>query len=171
VTDFSAQDLRRALGQFATGVTIVTCRDAQGRPIGMTCNSFTSVSLDPPLVLWCLRSQSPNLVAFSAASTFAVNVLGAEHRALSHHFASAVPDRFSLGDWQIDAAEPPVLRDAVTQLVCATESQQTLGDHVLFVGRVLSLHSRVAEPLVYHAGGYRQFPPTEAPIPESVSPN
>jgi flavin reductase (DIM6/NTAB) family NADH-FMN oxidoreductase RutF len=170
VTDFSAQDLRRALGQFATGVTIVTCRDTRGLPIGMTCNSFTSVSLDPALVLWCLRSQSPNLAAFSAAREFAINVLGAEHRDLSHHFASAVPDRFSKGDWQLDGGQPPALRDAVTQLLCATESQQTLGDHVLFVGRVLALNSRVAEPLVYHAGGYRQFP-SEAPIPESVSPN
>ena len=91
--------LRSALGRFATGVTIVTCYDADGESVGLTVNSFTALSLDPPLVLWALRVESPSLASFESAGRFAVNVLGEQQLELSRRFASAAPDKFTAGAW------------------------------------------------------------------------
>jgi flavin reductase (DIM6/NTAB) family NADH-FMN oxidoreductase RutF len=146
--------LRAALGGFATGVTIVTCRDAAGQPVGLTVNSFSALSLEPPLVLWSLRLASPNLAAFDAARHFAVNVLAESQVELSRRFASASPDKFSDGLWLDGMCGLPLLAGSAASFECALSSQQSSGDHRLYVGRVLAVQSQPVPPLLYHAGRY-----------------
>ena len=149
--------LRQALGRFATGVTIITCLDAQGRAVGLTANSFTSLSLDPALVLWSLRRSSPTLAAFSAATHFAVNVLGEAQVEVSRHFASNAVDRFTQGQWSAGLEGLPVLAGGAALFECANVSQQVAGDHVLFIGRVLSFIEAPVAPLLFQAGHYRML--------------
>jgi len=106
---FDPRALRNAFGRFATGVTIITCLDAEGRAVGLTANSFTSLSMEPPLVLWSLRSASPSVAAFAAASHFTVNVLGEAQLELSRRFASRVDDKFAEGLWAPGLGGAPVL--------------------------------------------------------------
>lgn len=147
--------LRRALGRFTTGVTIVTCLDAEGAPIGLTANSFNALSLQPPLVLWSLRRRSPSLPAFAAAPHFAVNVLAESQVELSRRFASPVTDKFAHGAWAPGESGVPVLAGCVAVYECATESHQAAGDHVLFIGRVQRVVEATLAPLLFHAGHYR----------------
>lgn len=146
--------LRQGLGHFATGVTIVTCRDAAGQPVGLTCNSFNALSLDPPLVLWSLRRSSPSLAAFSSATHFAVNILAEAQVELSRRFASQVSDKFDEGLWADGLGAAPVLGGAVAVLECERSAQHDTGDHVLFIGRVLRLADLGGAPLVFHGGHY-----------------
>ncbi len=146
--------LRHTLGRYATGVTIVTCRDAHGEPVGLTCNSFGSLSLDPPLVLWSLRSASPSMPAFLAAGHFAVNVLADAQVELSRRFASPVADKFAEGQWADGAGGAPVLAGCAAVIECARFDARPVGDHWLFVGRVLSLQEAPLAPLVFQAGHY-----------------
>lgn len=152
---FDAKALRSALGRFTTGVTIATCRDADGRAIGLTCNSFNSLSLDPPLVLWSLRAASPALAAFREASHFAINVLAEGQVDLSRRFASAVQDRFAEGQWADGIGGAPVLSGCTAVFECASHSQQEAGDHVLFIGQVERMHEAALPPLLFQAGHYR----------------
>jgi flavin reductase (DIM6/NTAB) family NADH-FMN oxidoreductase RutF len=152
---FDVTVLRNALGRFTTGVTIATCRDLGGQPVGLTANSFNSLSLDPPLVLWSLRLASPALPAFQQASHFAINVLSEAQVNLSRRFASPVPDRFAEGQWSDGAGGAPVLTGCAAVFECALHSEQTIGDHVLIVGRVERMHEAALPPLVFQAGHYR----------------
>jgi flavin reductase (DIM6/NTAB) family NADH-FMN oxidoreductase RutF len=149
--------LRQTFGRFTTGVTIVTCLNAEGQAVGLTANSFASLSLDPPLVLWSLRSSSPNRVHFEKASHFAVNVLAREDMELSRRFASARTDRFEPPRWSDGHAGVPVLLGALARFECASHSAQVLGDHVLFVGEVLAFEHHPGQPLVFSAGHYREL--------------
>lgn len=151
---FDAKALRGALGRYATGVTITTCRAADGQPVGLTVNSFGALSLEPPLVMWALRTASPALPAFRQASHFAVNVLAEAQIELSRRFASPVHDRFAEGDWRKGHGGAPVLAGCCATLECATERELSLGDHVLFVGRVLALAEAPLPPLVFQGGHY-----------------
>lgn len=151
----ASQALRTALGRFATGVTIVTCRDADGTPVGLTANSFAALSLDPPLVLWSLRQASGRLAAFDAAGYFAVNVLTEQQVGLSRRFASSQVDKFAEGAWHDGQGGSPVLAGCAAVFECATEARHEAGDHVLYIGRVLQLTSRDVQPLLFHAGHYR----------------
>ncbi|GAA0757898.1 flavin reductase family protein [Ideonella azotifigens] len=148
-------DLRHALGRFATGVTIVTCRDAAGRAVGLTANSFNALSLDPPLVLWSLRSGSPNRPIFEQASHFAINVLGQGQMELSRRFATPHADRFAEGPWHDGPGGVPLLEGALANFSCQLHSAQEAGDHVLFIGRVLALQHHAGAPLVFQSGHYR----------------
>lgn len=153
--DLSPQALRQALGRFATGVVIVTCRDAAGVPQGLTVNSFAALSLAPPLVLWSLRRASAALPSFEAATHWAVNVLTEAQLSLSRRFASAEAHKFAEGDWADGLGDAPVLAGAAAVFECVTEAVHEGGDHRLFIGRVLRLDSRTdAEPLVYHGSHY-----------------
>jgi flavin reductase (DIM6/NTAB) family NADH-FMN oxidoreductase RutF len=146
--------LRAALGAFATGVTIVTCRDGAGLPVGLTVNSFSALSLEPPLVLWSLRLASPNLAAFDAAGHFAVNVLSESQVDLSRRFALPAPDKFSEGLWSDGMHGLPLLAGSAATFECALVSHQTSGDHRLYIGRALAAQSQSVPPLLYHAGRY-----------------
>jgi len=150
----SPQQLRQALGRFATGVTIVTCRDAAGAPAGLTVNSFSGVSLDPPLVLWSLRRASPSLKAFGAARHFNVNVLAENQSGLSKRFAASRPDKFAEGSWSDGRTGVPLLGGCAATFECEVIARHDIGDHVLFVGRVLGVHTSTAVPLLFQAGRY-----------------
>jgi 3-hydroxy-9,10-secoandrosta-1,3,5(10)-triene-9,17-dione monooxygenase reductase component len=149
--------LRAALGRFATGVTIVTCVDARGSRVGLTANSFNSLSLDPALLLWSLRRESPSAPAFAAALRFAVNVLAESQVALSRRFASREPHRFAAGDWSAGDHGAPVLAGAAAVFECETVSVQPAGDHLLFIGRVRACSESALPPLLFQAGHYRML--------------
>ncbi len=149
--------LRAALGRFATGVTIVSCRAADGSPVGLTANSFSALSLQPPLILWSLRSISANLEAFLAAPHFAVNVLAESQVELSRRFASQLPDKFAEGQWSAGRDGAPVLAGCAAVFECEQVSHQVAGDHMLFIGRVLAVSEAPLTPLVFQSGHYRML--------------
>lgn len=154
---FGEAELRAALGAFATGITVVTCRAADGSPIGLTVNSFNSVSLDPPLVLWSLSRNSPTRDAFEACSHYAVNVLAADQAAISQRFAAPHPDRFDgLGVGE-GAGGAPLIAGCCAWFEARNELRHPGGDHIIFVGRVERIARGGGEPLVYHAGRYRRL--------------
>jgi len=153
------RELRDALGSFATGVCIVTARAGNGRNIGLTCNSFTSVSLDPPLVLWSLSRRSGILVDFMEARHFVVNVLSANQESLSRRFASHL-DRFSEVPCVDSACGAPLIAGACAHFECSAEHVWDGGDHVIFVGRVIHHSHSDAEPLLYHRRQYRALADT-----------
>lgn len=154
-TTIESKSLRQVLGRYPTGVAIVTTRAADGRPVGLTINSFASLSLDPALVLWSLVHRSPNLAVFQAASHFAISVLAAHHEALASRFANpAVVDKFDQVGVREAAEGVPVIADALATLVCAAEQRHSAGDHELFIGRVLRIDRNDGAPLVFHAGRF-----------------
>jgi flavin reductase (DIM6/NTAB) family NADH-FMN oxidoreductase RutF len=155
--ELSTQLLRTALGRFATGVTIVSCRAVDGCPVGLTANSFNALSLQPPLVLWSLRDVSPTLEAFLAATHFAINVLAEDQIELSRRFASTIEDKFVEGQWADGRGGAPVLAGCAAVFECEKVSAQTAGDHVLFIGRVLRVSEAPLMPLVFQAGHYRML--------------
>jgi flavin reductase (DIM6/NTAB) family NADH-FMN oxidoreductase RutF len=150
--------LRNTLGRFATGVTIVTAIDADGQPIGLTVNSFSAVSLDPALVLWCLDNSSHNLEAFRHASHHAVNVLAAGQVDLSNRFATWPIDRFAALRWHAGAGGAPLLEGCCASFEVANENCHAGGDHTIFVGRVVNFSETPGlDPLLFHAGQYRRL--------------
>lgn len=160
----SQKDFRKALGKFATGVTVITTVDADGGPIGVTASSFNSVSLDPPLVLWSLAKDSYSMQAFEQASGFNVHVLTHQQAAISNHFASKGNDKFAGLDWADSHSPYPVIADYAALFRCTTEFKYEGGDHVIFVGRVTSHEARDAEPLIFRGGQYADVmekPPTD----------
>jgi flavin reductase (DIM6/NTAB) family NADH-FMN oxidoreductase RutF len=151
----NAFEFRGAMGSFATGVTIVTACDAGGRPVGLTANSFNSVSLAPPLVLWSLALAARSMAVFRHATYYAINVLAADQRELAERFASKVEDRFAMLAYRAGAGGSPVLEGAAAVFECRSRSRHEEGDHVIFVGEVLRCaHRPGAQPLVYHQGRY-----------------
>ncbi|MGV3493745.1 MAG: flavin reductase family protein [Ramlibacter sp.] len=152
---FSAQEFRAALGMFATGVTIVTARAMDGQVIGLTANSFNSVSLTPPLVLWSLSRVAASLPVFSAGSHYAINVLAADQKALAERFASRGADRWSGVVFDTGAGGAPLLHGAAATFECFNRSRYEEGDHVIFVGEVERCTRREgASPLLFHGGRY-----------------
>ena len=140
---------------FATGVTIVTARRADGQPVGLTANSFNSVSLTPPLVLWSLSRRAGTMPAFRAGSHYAVNILAADQRALAVRFASKSVDRFADLTFREGAGGAPVIDGAVAVFECFNRSRYDEGDHVIFVGEVeCCSHRAGAQPLIFHGGRY-----------------
>lgn len=148
------RDFRNALGLFATGVTIVTTKTAAGEPIGLTCNSFSSVSLSPPLVLWSLSLRSPNLPNFLQATHFAVNVLAQDQIPLSQRFAKPIPHKFEGVAHGFGAHGMPLLDSVAAQFECRTEARHYSGDHVIFIGHVLHYSYTDRAPLGYCRGAY-----------------
>lgn len=143
--------LRAALSQFATGVAIVTTVDERGAPVGLTVNSFASVSLEPPLVLWSLAQASQTRAAFGRCSHFAIHVLSAAQRALAERFATRGIDRFAGLRWTAGLGGAPLLADALATFECRTHRLHPEGDHTIFVGEVLRCtHRGDAAPLLYH---------------------
>lgn len=153
---FDARDFRDALAAFATGVTVITTLDGDGRPAGVTSSSFNSVSLAPPMVLWSLGRASRSLAAFQASRRFAVHVLQAGQEALSAQFASKAEDKFAGLAWRLSEHGTPDLGGCAARFECRTRAEHDGGDHVLILGEVLDLRlARDAAPLVFHRGAYR----------------
>lgn len=154
VSEIDPRDLRKALGAFMTGVTVVTTLDGDGAPRGLTANSFTSVSLDPPLVLFCIAKTAATCPVFTAAAQFAVNILTEDQREVSSTFASRVEDRFATGDWRPGETGSPVLAGAAAWLDCRMHDQVDAGDHLILIGRVVAYEYSSANPLGYFRGNY-----------------
>lgn len=148
------RQLRQAFSCFATGVTVVTAYDASGRPRGMTANSFTSVSLAPPLILVCVASNAPIWPTFAAAKTFAVNVLAQSQKDLSQGFAQPQPDKFVGVDWRPGPWGAPVLNGAAAHLECRRVREIEAGDHMILLGEVIDFAVSPTLPLVFHRGSY-----------------
>ena len=154
MTAASSKDFRNALGQFATGVTIVTATDTNGAPVGVTASSFNSVSLDPPLVLWSLARTSRSMAAFETAGGFNVHVLASHQTDLSNHFARSTADKFNDLPYSQCQNGFPVLPEFAALYRCETQYQYDGGDHVIFVGRVVDFQTNDLPVLVFHAGRY-----------------
>ncbi|WP_213958731.1 MULTISPECIES: flavin reductase [unclassified Variovorax] len=153
--------LRNAFGSFATGVTIVTTSGPAGSDIGLTANSFSSVSLDPPMVLWSLARTSANLDAFRNGTHFAVHILSADQEALSSRFASKIADRFEGVAIERGPAGIPLLPDCMARFACKVAYQYEGGDHVIFVGEILDFSHSARKPLVFHGGRYGMLLPKQ----------
>jgi flavin reductase (DIM6/NTAB) family NADH-FMN oxidoreductase RutF len=151
------RDFRNALGTYATGVTIITAANADGKPFGLTCNSFASVSLNPPLVLWSLVLYSSSLNVFQNASYFTVNVLGVSQQALANKFAKSSEDKFSGVDWRPGLGNAPILAESVANFQCRAVNRYYGGDHVIFLGAVEAYSYSHKEPLLFARGGYGRF--------------
>ena len=152
---FSGDDFRAALAMFATGVTIVTARNADGAPIGLTANSFNSVSIAPPLVLWSLSRHAGSMPTFARGSHYAIHILAADQHALALRFASKDVDRFEGLPFREGAGGVPLLDGAAAVFECFNRSRYQEGDHVIFVGEVESCTRRAgAQPLIFHGGRY-----------------
>ncbi len=154
----NSRGFRDALGHFATGVAVISARGDGGEPVGLTINSFASVSLDPPLILWSLDRGSDRFSLFMKSEYFAVNILGAAERNLSQRLSRK--GEFSLsGEALRDGVHSvPILRNAIATFECSVEQRHEGGDHVIFVGRVLDFGNTThGRPLVFYGGGYREL--------------
>src|SRR4030081_4111145 len=151
------RDFRNALGSYASGVTIITAAAADGKPYGLTCNSFASVSLNPPLVLWSLGIFSQGMSIFQNASHFAVNVLGASQQALASRFAKSSDDKFAGVKWTPGLGNAPLLADSVASFQCRAANRYYGGDHVIFLCAGWAHNDNRQEPLLFARGGYGRF--------------
>jgi len=145
---------RKALGAFTTGVTIVTTRGADGKDYGLTANSFNSVSMDPPMVLWSLGKSSSSIAAFTGTGNFAVHILAADQEAVSNRFAKSGTDKFAGAKLARGHGDVPLLDGCSARFECRVAYQYDGGDHVIFVGEVLNFDNFSRPPLIFHGGNY-----------------
>ncbi|MDC0738559.1 flavin reductase family protein [Cognatishimia sp. SS12] len=156
-TPAASRAFRDALGAFGTGVTVVTVATETG-PLGMTANSFSSLSLDPPLILWAPAKNSLRLPHFQAAEHFAIHVLHSSQRAVAKAFA-AQGDSFDLVDWEENAEGVPVLQDCLCSFECRRVAEYEGGDHLIHVGQVARVRHHSGRPLIFAQGGFGKFSP------------
>ncbi|MBF2714129.1 alpha/beta fold hydrolase [Agrobacterium vitis] len=153
-----SRTLRNAMGCFATGITIITALRSDSTPIGLTANSFTSVSLDPPLLLVCIAKSSSNLVTFEQTDSFAVNVLHIGQQPTSNLFTSKSGDRFSHVEWRVGESGAPILPKSLASIECSTHARYDGGDHIILVGKVeRATFDPRRDPLLYFSGKYRRL--------------
>lgn len=145
---------RRALGNFATGVTIITTRAPDGSNIGVTASSFSSLSLDPPLILWSSIKETPSCKIFESASHFAVNILASDQVDMSNHFARQQEDKFDGVEWEAGIGGSPIFPGCAGRFQCETYNKLDGGDHWIFVGKVLAFDDFGRSPLCFHQGSY-----------------
>lgn len=151
------RQFRDALGAFATGVTVVTAKDAEGKPVGATANSFSSVSLDPPLVLWSVAKTANCFDAFMQARHFAIHILHSDQENISRLFATKEADKFASLQWHENAGGAPLLEDYSVRFECTTEHLHEGGDHIIIVGRVHEMDAKDCEPLGFYKGKYAKI--------------
>jgi flavin reductase (DIM6/NTAB) family NADH-FMN oxidoreductase RutF len=154
MSQFEPRALREAFGSFMTGVTVVTTHDANNSPLGFTANSFTSVSIDPPLVLVCMANSSANYDALANTDRFAINILCEQQKEVSNTFARPVEDRFSTVSWRKGPHGSPILEDVSAWFDCSSYKQIEAGDHVILIGKVEAFETTAAPGLGYSRGAY-----------------
>lgn len=155
---FDARELRNALGRFATGVCLITTMTDKQAPLAMTANSFSSVSLDPPLVLWSLQNNSDVFEHFSRPRFFAINVLCREQQEISNRYAMKGQHEIDREHFRPGRFGAPIIRDALASFECELEATHEGGDHLIIVGRVRDMLQRpTGNPLLFYAGGYREL--------------
>ncbi|WP_461521068.1 flavin reductase family protein [Porticoccus sp.] len=147
--------LRNAMGNFATGITVITTVDQEGKPRGMTANSFSSVSLDPALISWCVGKESRLFELFQQVDYFAVNILHSGQTETSQLFAGNEQNKFDHVVWHPGLNGIPLLDDCSCIFQCQVEHRHPGGDHIILVGRVLDFSNEPLEPLIFHGGQYR----------------
>ena len=152
-----SRGLRDALGEFATGVAVVTACCRAGQPVGVTINSFASVSLDPPLVLWSLGLASPSIAAFEACSHYAVNILAADQAEWSQRFSQSQDDKFAGIETRVGVGGAPLLPGCCAWFECRNELRYPGGDHIILVGHVENFSRQEKPPLIFHGGQYRRL--------------
>jgi flavin reductase (DIM6/NTAB) family NADH-FMN oxidoreductase RutF len=155
---FDPADFRKACSRFATGITVVTSIRSDGSPVGVTVSSFTSVSLEPPLVLACIHEHSQILDDVRAGGRFGLNILASHQEEFSSRFASRLQDRFDGLSWHLGATGVPLLSGVLATIECALHSCFAAGDHQILIGNVITATSREGSPLVRYASGYRSLP-------------
>lgn len=153
--------LKNAFGRFATGVTIAACVNPRGAFTAITVNSFASVSLDPPLVLWCLERRASSFEDFSAASAYAISILRDGQQSLSERFAAHEPRPLAAGEYETRRTGAPLLRDRLAGFDCEIVDRHGSGDHLILVGKVVAFDSDAGAPLLYFASRYGKGPHTE----------
>jgi len=151
------QRLRQAFGKFATGVTIVTAADAQGSAVGVTANSFSSLSLDPPLLLWSIARSSSNYAVFRQAGHFAVHILDHAQAALSRRFSATGVNRFEGVPVESGPGGCPLLRDYHVRFECSVSERHEGGDHLIVVGRILNVEHQRGNPLLFYGGRFARL--------------
>ena len=154
--DFSRR-FRNSLGMFATGITVVITRTPAGEPIGLTVNSFNSVSLDPPLIVWSLANDLPSRALFEACEYYAINVLAEDQADLSQRFASRLEDKFAGLEFDTGAGGVPLLQGCCARFQCRNTVRHEGGDHVVFISEVVDFDREARPPLIYFGGAYRQL--------------
>ncbi|MNZ32111.1 p-hydroxyphenylacetate 3-hydroxylase, reductase component [compost metagenome] len=169
-TGFDPRVFRRALGNFATGVTIVTARSPSGEQVGVTANSFNSVSLEPPLVLWSIDKRSGSQGVFEAASHFTVHILAADQIELSNHFARPQEDKFAGVVYEAGLGGAPLFPDCAARFQCERFQQVDGGDHWILIGKVAAFDDFGRSPLLYHQGAYSMVLPHPR-APKKSDPN
>jgi flavin reductase (DIM6/NTAB) family NADH-FMN oxidoreductase RutF len=157
VSVIAPEEFRRALGHFASGVTVVTTRDARERPTGLTVSAFAAVSLKPPLVLVCVDHKARTHAALCASGRFAVNVLTDHQEAVSRQFASTRPDKFDGVAHTVSSLGLPLIEGALVHLECVTLATHAAGDHTIFVGRVERAAVSAGTPLLSFRGRYHRL--------------
>lgn len=165
MSQFSAIDLRRAFACFPTGVTVVTTRTPEGKNVGFTANSFTSVSMTPPLILVCLDQRASVHQVFVNATGFVVNILACDQQDTAVRFASRVPDRFDAVAWGESGTGLPVLDGHAAFFECLLEQTIPAGDHTIFIGRIVDMGDTPAPPLGFHGGAFTRLAGTERVAP------
>lgn len=154
------RDFRHAMGSFATGVCVLGATREDGAAIGMTVNSFSSVSLDPALILVCLGADAPRSQAIIGAGRFTISVLSQDQETLSNHFAKPGEGLAPEGDWTAGANGAPLIDGAAATIECDLDTTHQSGDHLIVIGRVTHVAtSPERQPLLYFRGGYRQLSP------------
>jgi len=154
---FDRNELRRVMGHFATGVTIVTTHDTEGRCYGLTANAVTSVSLDPPLVLVCVDKRAESYPAFDLSQVFVVNILGEHQEELSRRFAVSGGDKFVDLPCRNGGTGAPIIEGALAHVECRVVATHDAGDHTIYVGEVESADAVDGHPLLFFRGRYHQL--------------
>lgn len=145
-----SSDFRQAVGAFTTGVTVVTTSDEDGVRYGLTANSFASVSLEPPLVLFCVAHNAPSMDGFTRGRHFAINVLACDQEDIARRFARPAPDKFAGLAWRTGIFGAPLLDRCIAHIECRLEHVHPSGDHGIVIGRVYRVRVYEGEPLVFH---------------------
>jgi 3-hydroxy-9,10-secoandrosta-1,3,5(10)-triene-9,17-dione monooxygenase reductase component len=152
------QELRRVMGHFATGVTVVTTKDGEGTPFGLTANAFASLSLDPPLALICVDKAAQCYSCFEGSKIFAINVLGEEQEEISRRFATKGAQKFNGIPWHKSESGLALLDGAISHIECKVVHTYDGGDHTIYVGEVLRATTTGDRPLIFYRGKYHRLP-------------
>ncbi len=156
----SFRPLKDALGRFATGIAIATCRGTEGEPIAITVNSFTSVSLTPPLVLWCIEKNASTFDTFMNSDNYGISILAADQQAYSDRFAGFEPEMLKPEEMVFEVTGVPIIKSCLAAFDCKVVDRHEAGDHIILIGEVVGYRSEQGAPLIYFASQYAKGPHT-----------
>jgi flavin reductase (DIM6/NTAB) family NADH-FMN oxidoreductase RutF len=150
---------KEVMGNYPTGVTVITTTDSEGKPVGLTVNSFASVSLDPLMILWSIDHKVSTIKSFVEGGKFAVHILAGDQQELCKTFASKNVDRFKACNWEFSERHLPIIEGAFAVLECETFKTVEAGDHTILIGEVKNIQKEATEPMLYHRRQFAAIPP------------